>query len=98
MSSNAAKEHSGTFKELSAKRDKIQKKIRHCLREHQRLDGRRPNEKERKIQLEQEAQTLEKHFKKIDEFLKSEQPRMGKAKKPKGRFMLLTKPAFPTSM
>ena len=60
ISSNAAKEHSGTFKELTAKRDKIRKKIRYCLMEHQRLDGRRPKEKERKQRLQQEAQTLKK--------------------------------------
>ena len=83
MSSNAAKEHSGTFKELTNKREKIQKKIRWCLTEHKKLDARRPNEKDRKAQLKQEAETLEKQFNKIDKFLKTEQPRMGKAKKPK---------------
>ncbi len=60
MSSNAAKEHSGTFSELSSKREKIRKKIRWCLSEHKKLDARRPKEKDRKQQLKQEAETLEK--------------------------------------
>ncbi|WNZ57625.1 transposase [Microbulbifer sp. MKSA007] len=48
MPSNASKEHSGTFKELEQKQEKILKKIKYCLKEHKRLDGRKPNEKERK--------------------------------------------------
>ncbi|MFC4877211.1 transposase [Microbulbifer halophilus] len=51
MPSDASKEHSGTFKELEQKRDKIQKKIRYCIEEHKRLDGRKPKERDRKKQL-----------------------------------------------
>lgn len=82
MPSNAAKEHSGTFKELSNKREKIRKKIRWCLDEHKRLDTKRPKERDRKEQLKQESETLKRQFNKIDNFLKTEQPRIGKAKKP----------------
>ena len=39
MPSDAAKEWSGTFKELEAKRQKIKRRIRHHLKEHQRLDS-----------------------------------------------------------
>lgn len=83
MSSNAAKEHSGTLEELSQKRDKIRKQIKACMKEHQVLDKRKPREKERKEQLEQKRETLQKAFEKIDKFLKTASPRMGHAKKPK---------------
>nr|WP_255876039.1 transposase [Microbulbifer elongatus] len=83
MSSNASKSHSGTFKELEQKQAKIRKKIRHCLSEHKKLDGRKPAEWERKQRLEQAQKTLEKHFEKIDNFLKTQAPRMGQGKKPK---------------
>lgn len=39
MSSNAAKEWSGTFKELKAKRGKLRKLIRHHLNEHRQHDA-----------------------------------------------------------
>ncbi|MEM8661515.1 MAG: IS1182 family transposase [Pseudomonadota bacterium] len=83
MPSNAAKAHSGTLQELASKRKKIQQQIRHCLKEHKRLDGRKPREKERKRRLEQSAATLEKHFKRIDDFLKTASPRMGEGKQRK---------------
>jgi transposase len=83
MSSNAAKEHSGTLEELSQKRDKIQKKIRTCLKEHKKLDGRRPKERDRKQQLAKASETLQKEFERIDQFLKTATPRMGQGKRPK---------------
>ncbi|MFC6922816.1 transposase, partial [Microbulbifer taiwanensis] len=82
MRSDASKEHSGTFKELEQKRGKIKKKIRQCLNEYKRLDGRKPKERERKQQLAQASETLKKHFDKIDQFLKTAAPRMGQGKKP----------------
>ena len=39
MSSNAAKEHSGTLDELQQKSDKIRRQIRHCLKEHKNWMG-----------------------------------------------------------
>ncbi len=83
MSSNAAKEHSGTLDELSQKREKIQRQIKHCMKEHKRLDRRKPKDRERKDQVEQAIDTLGKHFQKIDQFLKTAAPRMGQAKRPK---------------
>ena len=38
MSSNAAKEWSGTFKELGEKREKLRRLIRHHLKEHYERD------------------------------------------------------------
>lgn len=83
MSSNAAKEHSGTLSELTQKREKLRKKIRHSLKEHKRLDGRKPNERERKKQLKKAADTLEKEFSRINDFLKTAAPRMGQGRRPK---------------
>lgn len=83
MPSNAAKEHSGTLDELSQKRDKIHRQIKQCMKEHKKLDRRKTKERARKNQVEQSVETLEKHFKKIDKFLKTAAPRMGQAKKPK---------------
>jgi len=80
LPSNAAKEWSGTLDELKQKRDKIKKKIRHCIKEHRKLDRRRSDEKERAKRLEQSITTLDKAFNKIDQFLKTASPRMGKAK------------------
>lgn len=81
MTSNAAKEHSGTIAELTEKRARIKQRIRSCLAEHARLDGRKPNDKERKKQLDKAADSLRKHFDKIDRFLKTAAPRMGQAKR-----------------
>ena len=83
MPSNAAKEHSGTVKELEEKTLKIRRQIKYCLKEHQKLDGRKPSDRDRKKQLAQTAETLEKQFKRIDAFLKTNAPRMGQAKRPK---------------
>lgn len=83
MPSNASKEHSGTFKELEQKQAKIRKKIRHCIKEHKKLDGRKPAERERKQRLAQATDTLKQHFEKIDKFLKTQAPRMGQGKTPK---------------
>ena len=83
MPSNAAKEHSGTLKELAEKSHKIRKKIQFCLSEHNRLDGRKPQQRERKQRLKQATQSLNEHFEKINNFLKTASPRMGQGKKPK---------------
>lgn len=82
ISSNAAKEHSGTIKELSQKREKIRKRIRACMKEHKQLDKRKTLERERKERLEKTLDTLDKEFERIDTFLKTATPRMGQGKKP----------------
>jgi Transposase DDE domain len=83
MSSNAAKEHSGTLDELSQKRDKIRKRIHHYMKAHKKLDKRKPSERERKERLEQQLASLDKHFDKIDQFLKTAAPRTGRGKRSK---------------
>ena len=83
MSSNAAKEHSGTLDELKRKREKIRKRIQHCMKEHKTLDKRKPRERERKERLEQQLASLDKHFEKIDQFLKTATPRKGQGKRSK---------------
>jgi len=80
MSSNAAKEWSGTFKELEQKRDKIQRQIQYHLAEHKKLDKNESRDDERRQRSEQAIKTLTKAHEKVDEFLKSEGPRMGKGK------------------
>ncbi|MBL4781845.1 MAG: IS1182 family transposase [Porticoccaceae bacterium] len=83
MPSDAAKEWSGTFKELEAKRDKIKRLITHHVTEHQRLDKNDSSESERQARSEQAIETLTAAHDKIDKFLKTAEPRQGKGKKPK---------------
>lgn len=80
LPSNAAKEHSGTFKELELKQKKIRQYIKACMKEHQVLDKRKPREKERKERLEKKLEKLDKHYDKIDQFLKTSTPRKGQGK------------------
>lgn len=80
MSSNAAKEVSGTFKELEQKRDKIKNLIRHHIKEHKKLDKDEPREDARIKRAKQATETLTAAFDKIDKFLKTSSPRMGKGR------------------
>ncbi|MBN4080600.1 transposase [Beggiatoa alba] len=80
MSSNAAKEWSGTFKELEKKRDKIQRQIQQYITEHKALDKNASRDDERRQRNEQAIQTLTSAHEKIDKFLKSSSPRMGKGR------------------
>src|SRR5690606_21254267 len=83
LPSNAAKEWSGTFKELEAKRKKYRKLIRAHIQEHKQLDKNEPREAERAKRLEQSINTLDKAFNKVDQFLKTQSPRMGRGRRPK---------------
>lgn len=80
MSSNAAKEWSGTFKELEQKRDKVQRQIRYYLEAHKQLDSNDTREDERRQRIEQSIRTLDKAHDKIDKFLKTARPRMGRGR------------------
>ena len=80
MSSNAAKEWSGTFKELEQKRDKIQRQIQYHIKEHKKRDTTETREEERTQRTRQIIETLNKAHDKIDQFLKTASPRMGKGK------------------
>lgn len=83
MPSDAAKEWSGTLKELTEKRDKIKRQIRHHISEHQRIDKSESRDEERVKRIKQTIDTLDKAHRKIDEFLETATPRMGKGKRPK---------------
>jgi len=83
MSSNAAKEHSGTFTELDEKQHKLRRQIKYHLSEHQKLNQQESKNEERIKRTEQAIKTLDKAAKKIDRFLKTQSPRMGQGKKPK---------------
>ena len=80
MSSNAAKEWSGTFKELEQKRDKIQRQIHYVLNEQKKHDSAGTREDQRRARSEQAIETLNKAHEKIDRFLKTARPRMGQGK------------------
>jgi transposase len=81
LPSNAAKEWSGTFKELEAKRKKLQKQIHHCLKEHRKLDKKDPEQRARAERVQQTIETLDAAFDKVDRFLKTQTPRMGQGKR-----------------
>lgn len=83
LPSNAAKEWSGTLDELKYKRDKIRKQLRYCIKEHQKLDRRRSDDRERAKRVAQTIETLDNAYTKIERFLKAASPRMGKAQQSK---------------
>lgn len=82
LPSNAAKEWSGTFKELESKRRKLRKLIHHHIQAHQRLDKNEPEQEERARRIKQSINTLDSAFAKVDQFLKTNSPRMGQGKRP----------------
>ena len=85
MPSNAAKEWSGTHKELAAKRDKIKRLIKHHTKKHQQqdlLDDENDAEATLQSNRHQQAiETLNKAADKIEAFLDNNEPRMGKGKR-----------------
>lgn len=81
MSSNAAKEWSGTHRELAEKRDKLKRQIEYLVSEHQAMDTSETDT--RKARTQQTLDTLNKAHDKIDRFLKTAAPRMGQGKRPK---------------
>ena len=86
MPSNAAKEFSGTHKELKVKRDKIKQLIRHHTQKHQQQDlldqAEESNEhKAQQARHQQAIETLNKAADKIENFLNNNEPRMGKGKR-----------------
>jgi len=83
MSSNAAKEHSGTFKELEAKRDKIKQQLRYHIQKQKDLDKHDTLNDDRAKRTQQTIDTLDKAFDKYDQFLKTHSPRIGQGKRPK---------------
>ncbi len=80
MSSDAAKEWSGKFKELEQKRDKIKRQIRHHMEEHKRIDESELHAEERAKRAAQAIETLNKNSEKIEEFLANNESRKGHSK------------------
>lgn len=81
LPSNASKEWSGTFKELKAKHEKIQRRIRKLMGAHERADEAETDEGGRTERAEQTLQTLDRASEKIERFLKASRPRMGRGKR-----------------
>lgn len=85
LSSNAAKESSGTFKDLRLKKAKLERKLVEKLAEHRRqdrLDKKRedhPREKE-KAARQASLQRLRSQAERIGRFLKEHEPRQGARK------------------
>jgi hypothetical protein len=87
LPSNASKEWSGTLKELTKKRDKLEQHMNKMIEQHKELDK---NEKAKRIQKpfkktmgddterrEKSIERLEKKLEKINQFLKTAEPKMG---------------------
>jgi len=81
MSSNAAKEWSGTFKDLREKHEKLKSQIAYHLEEHRIKDKQGLNDQVSRHQ--QAMDTLTKAADKIERFLEESEPRMGQGKRPK---------------
>lgn len=76
LPSNASKEWSGTFKELQKKQDKLQAKLQQVIEEHIRQDGLSSTETKRR---EQQETRLQRQVERLNEFLKKEEPKIGKS-------------------
>lgn len=81
LSSNAAKEWSGTFNELQQKRDKLRRQIQHHIKEHARLDTQAVQDDVRLARIKQTIATLDQAHERIDTFLKVASPRTGQGKR-----------------
>jgi hypothetical protein len=77
LPSDAGKIGSGTHKELSHKRDKLKKLIKHHRAEHQPLDLEDSDETEQAKRIQQSIGTLNKAADKIENFLENNEPRQG---------------------
>ena len=74
--SNAAKEWSGTFKELRRKKEKFARMAEILLEKHKQAD--KAGKEEESVRLEQRAERIRKKAEKIEDFLKNQNPRAGK--------------------
>jgi len=81
MSSDAAKEWSGTIAELTRKRDKLRRLIEQRLAQHEAADI--ADEADSAAREAQAVETLSNAADKLDTFLAEAEPRMGTGKKPK---------------
>lgn len=80
MSSDAAKTWSGTHKELREKRAKLKRLIRYHVKKHKERDATEVDYEDVQARAEQTIETLTRSYNKVDEFIKCNEPRMGKGK------------------
>lgn len=82
LSSNAAKEWSGTFSDLKKKQDALQKKVEQALKEHREADkrekGTNTTDKERR---EKRIKRLKQKADRIEKFLAENEPKTGETGK-----------------
>ena len=81
MPSDASKEWSGKFKELTQKRDKIKRLIEYHIEQDKKQTKNEPMQEARQARAKQAKETLTKSYNKIDQFLKTTSPRLGNGKK-----------------
>jgi transposase len=79
LSSNAAKEWSGTFADLRQKKEKLEQKVKTVLAEHTRADqeGETSNTAEQD-KVHEQIQRLEQQAARIEKFLTENEPKRGK--------------------
>jgi transposase len=75
LSANVSKEWSGTFEELKHKRDKLQEKVKQIVAEHAQADENPELEKE---QQKKREMRLQQQVERLNAFLASEKPKMGR--------------------
>jgi transposase len=82
LPSNASKDHSATFKEFKKKRGKLREKLKSMLNEHKNIDLENIDPKEIiEAKRARQIKRIEKHIKRIDKFLETNEPKQGKSKK-----------------
>ena len=84
LPSNAAKEWSGTKAELTNKKKKMEKAIRHMLKHHREEDRRNtPVDEARRSKEKQTINKMKQHVKKLKDWLDDNDDKPGKSGKPK---------------
>lgn len=78
LSSNAAKEWSGTFSDLKKKQEALERKVKEAVREHRAADKRegKKSESDRR-RREKRIKRLKQNADRIEEFLSENEPKIG---------------------
>jgi hypothetical protein len=78
LSSNAAKEWSGTFADLNKKQEALERKVKEAVREHREADkgegGKCPSDRKRR---EKRIKRLKQKAERIEKFLEENEPKIG---------------------
>jgi len=83
LPTDASKQWSGTHAELRKKSDKLKKAAQSIIEKHMSNDTGKDGDGNPNKEKQQTIDTLMKNAKKIDDFLASNEPRMGQGKRPK---------------